>query len=231
MFYFDPLYFAFILPGLGLALFATFLTKTTFSKYSNAGSSSGMTGAEAAYQMLKRSGVNDVTIEPVQGMLTDHYDPSSRTLRLSENVYNSNSLSAMGVACHEAGHALQHAFGYPMLSLRTVLVPATNICSTFYAWVIMFGFFFQSRPLVMAGVVMCTVAVIFAVVTLPVEWNASARAKTAMVNHGIVTPGEASHAGKVLNAAFLTYVASAVTAILTLLYYLFRLGLLGNNRD
>ncbi len=169
-------------------------------------------------------------IEPVHGMLTDHYDPSSKTLRLSENVYGSNSLSAMGVACHEAGHALQHAFGYPMLALRTALVPTTNICSTFYAWVIMFGFLFQSRPFIMIGVVMCTMAVIFAVVTLPVEWDASARAKIAMVNHGIVTPGESIHAGKVLNAAFLTYVASAVTAILTLLYYLYRLGLLGNRR-
>jgi uncharacterized protein len=227
MFYFDPIYFVFIAPGLLLALLASFITKSTFAKYSRVASSRGYTGAEAAHQMLIRNGIGNVQIEPVRGMLTDHYDPMSKTLRLSEGVYASNSLAAIGVACHEAGHAIQHAHGYAMLHLRTALVPPTNICSTLYAWVIMFGFFLSSPKLILVGVAMCAMAVVFAVVTLPVEWDASARAKVAMVNAGIVSSHESVDAGKVLNAAFLTYLASAITAILTLLYYLFRLGLLG----
>ena len=221
----------FILPGLAIALFASFKTKSTFAKYSQIGSSRGFTGAEAAYEMLSRSGISNVKIEPVRGKLTDHYDPMSKTLRLSEEVYSSRSLSAIGVACHEAGHAIQHARSYQPLKLRTALVPATNFCSTLYVWVITFGFMFSMPKLILAGVVMCGMAVFFALVTLPVEWDASARAKVAMVNTGLVTKQESLQAGKVLNAAFLTYLASAVTAILTLLYYLFRLGVLGNRND
>ena len=231
MFYFDPMYFVFIIPGLALALLATYLTKTTFAQYSQFASRSGLSGARAAYEMLVHNGINDVNIESVAGSLTDHYDPSTKTLRLSENVYHSNSLSAIGVACHEAGHAMQHAYGYALLGLRTALVPVTNFCSTLYAWVIMFGMFLQAPSLIMMGIVMCGMAVLFAVVTLPIEWDASARAKVAMVNIGLVSPQESVHAGKVLNAAFLTYVASAITAISTLLYYVFRLGLLGQNQD
>ncbi len=230
MFYFDPVYFIFILPGLGLALFATFLTKSTFSKYSKVKSSKGFTGAEAAFEMLKRSGIGDVKVEPVRGRLTDHYDPTSKTLRLSEDVYSSTSLAAIGVACHEAGHAIQHAHGYVMLGFRTALVPATSFCSSLYAWVIMFGFFFSAPKLILIGVAMCAMAVVFSIVTLPVEWDASARAKLAMVDVSLLSPEECEEAGKVLNAAFLTYLASAITAVLTLLYYLYRLGLIGGRR-
>ena len=231
MVFFDPMYFVFIMPGLALALLATYLTKSTFARYSQFSSRLGLTGAQAAYEMLARNGIHDVTIETVAGSLTDHYDPSSKTLRLSEDVYYRRSLSAIGVACHEAGHAMQHASGYALLGLRTALVPVTNFCSTLYAWIIMFGLFFQAHSLVLVGVLMCGMAVLFAIVTLPIEWDASARAKVAMVNIGLVSPQESVHAGKVLNAAFLTYVASAVTAIFTLLYYIFRLGLLGQNQD
>ena len=228
--YFDPMYFVFLAPGLALALFASFKTKSTFAKYSRVGSSRGFTGAQAANEMLRRSGINDVRIEPVRGMLTDHYDPRSKALRLSEDVYSSHSLSAIGVACHEAGHAIQHAHGYEMLKLRSALVPVTNLCSTLYVWVILIGSFLAFTKLIYVGIAMGAMAVLFAVVTLPVEWDASARAKLAMVNSGLVTQEESIHAGKVLNAAFLTYLASAITAILTLLYYLYRLGLLGNRR-
>ena len=135
---FDPLYFIILAPGLALSLYATFRTKSTFSKYSQVGSRSGMTGAEAAAHMLKRHGINDVRIERSSGWLSDHYDPSEKALRLSDEVYSSQSLSAIGVACHEAGHAMQDAHGYGMLSLRTALVPATNFSSTF-AYILMIG--------------------------------------------------------------------------------------------
>ena len=224
----DPMYFLFVIPGLVLALFATYLTKSTFSKYSNIGSQTGYTGAQAAYVMLLRAGIKDVSVEPMPGMLTDHYDPVTRTLRLSEKVYQGTSLSAIGVACHEAGHAIQHAEAYAFLGMRTALVPVTNFCSSLYVWVIMFGMLFHTPALILAGLSMCLIGVLFALVTLPVEWDASARAKEAMLNVGFTSQAELVGATKVLNAAFLTYLASAVTAVLTLLFYVFRLGLLGD---
>ena len=228
--FFDPIYFLFIAPGVILALIATFMVKSTFAKYAEVASAKGYTGAEAAAEMLRRSGVTGVTIEPTDGMLSDHYDPFHRALRLSEGVYASRSLSAIGVACHEAGHAIQHAHSYPYLMLRSAMAPMTSLCSTLYVWVILLGFF-TWKPLILVGVLMCAVAVIFALITLPVEWDASQRAKIAMTDVRLLSPGETEMAGKVLNAAFLTYVAGAITAILTLLYWLFRLGLIGGRRD
>ena len=231
MFYFDPVYLIFALPGLILSLFASIMVKSTFAKYSEIGSSTGLTGAEAAERMLHRNGIYDVRIEEVSGFLSDHYDPSNRTLRLSPDVYHSQSLSAIGVACHEAGHALQHASGYGAWGLRSALVPLTNFCSPISYIVLLLGFLLASQTMVLWGCILFSATVVFAFVTLPVEWNASARAKTMMVSCGIVSPGESSDAGSVLNAAFMTYVASAVSALLTLLYYLFRAGLFGSNRD
>jgi uncharacterized protein len=226
----DLWYYAFIAPGVILALWASWQVKATFKKYGEVMSRRGLTGAEAAAEMLRRAGVSGVTIEPTHGFLSDHYDPSSRTLRLSEPVYGSTSLSAIGVACHEAGHALQHAHGYSMLALRSFMVPATQLCSTLYIWVIIIGSFLHNPAMILAGVALFSVAVVFAIVTLPVEWDASARAKVAMNSNGLLSQEETVQAGRVLNAAFLTYVASAVTAILTLLYYLWRLGLIGGGR-
>lgn len=231
MYYFNPMYFVFALPGMLLALWASFYTKSTFARYSKVRSGRGMTGAQAAAAMLAAEGVRNVAIEPVRGMLTDHYDPSSKTLRLSEQVYGSQSLSAVGVACHEAGHALQDATNYAMLGLRSALVPATNLGSNLSYIVFILGMLMRSRPLLVVGVGLFFLTVLFAIVTLPVEWNATARAKKAMVAAGIVSEQERYEAGRVLNAAFLTYVASAVTAIMTLLYYLWRSGLLGGRRD
>ncbi len=223
---FDPIYWLILSPGILLALFASIKVKSTFAKYSRIGSKHGYTGAEAARDMLRREGITNVTIEPVAGMLSDHYDPRTRTLRLSEQVYGSRSLSAIGVACHEAGHAIQHAQSYSMLMLRSTLVPVTSLCSSLWIWVLLIGSFIGPQ-FAMIGILMLGVAVLFSIVTLPVEWDASQRAKTAMVRNGIVTQQEASHAASVLNAAFLTYLASAITAILTLLYWLIRLGLIG----
>lgn len=228
---FDPLYLIFALPGLVLALVATLKVKTTFSKFSQVAAQSGLTGAAAAEQMLNRSGVTNVKIERVDGFLSDHYDPVSRTLRLSPDVHDSPSLSAIGVACHEAGHALQHADAYLWLGLRTALVPATQIGSTGSYIFFLIGMFLHNPKFYVIGIILFAITVVFSLITLPVEWDASARAKRLMVSSGVVTYWEQESAAKVLNAAFLTYVASAVTALLTLLYYLMRSGLLGGRRD
>ena len=227
--WFDPMYFVFLAPGLALSLYATWKTKATFSKYSKVGSRNRMTGAQAATLMLERSGIRDVKIERTGGWLSDHYDPRKKVLRLSQDVYSSNSLSAIGVACHEAGHAMQDSHGYAMLSLRSALVPATNFSSMFSYIVLIGGFLLQSDPLMLVGVCLFSVCVVFSLVTLPVEWDASRRAKVAMDEVGMLSPEENRHASKVLNAAFMTYLAAAITSLLTLLYYLFRLGLLGGD--
>ena len=180
--FFDPLYFVFLAPGLALSLYATFRTKSTFSKYSKVGSRSGLTGAQAADLMLRRHGVSGVRIERSSGWLSDHYDPGQKALRLSDDVYSSQSLSAIGVACHEAGHAMQDAHGYAMLNLRTALVPATNFSSMFSYILIMVGFFIQ--PFLLLGVGLFAVGVVFSLITLPVEWDASKRAKVAMDEAG-----------------------------------------------
>ena len=227
----DPLYIILALPGLLLAMAATAMTRTTFGKYARVGASSGMTGAQAAEVMLRSQGVYDVAIEPVRGFLSDHFDPRSNTLRLSPEVYGARSLSAIGVACHEAGHALQKATGYAPLHLRSALVPVTQFGSNFAYLFLFAGLFLNMAGLVQLGVILFACTVVFALVTLPVEWNASSRAKQLMVRAGIVSPAEQSRASAVLNAAFMTYIASAVTALLTLLYFLIRSGLLGGSRD
>jgi Zn-dependent membrane protease YugP len=229
--FFDPLYMLVALPGLLLALAASAVTRSTFSRYSRVRASSGMTGAEAARALLYSQGIRDVTIEPTQGFLSDHYDPRTNTLRLSPGVYGSDSLAAIGVACHEAGHALQQAHSYGPLALRSTLVPVTQIGSQAAPLILMLGLVMQAPPLLHVGILLFSAVVLFTLVTLPVEWNASARAKELMVHARIVSTGEASQAAAVLNAAFMTYVASAVSAVLTLLYYLFRAGLLGNRRN
>lgn len=221
-----------MLPGMVLSGLASKMVSSTFKKYESVGTQSDMTGAEAAKLMLERAGVHDCRIEPISGRLSDHYDPRDKTLRLSEPVYNARSVSAIGVACHEAGHALQHATGYKFLQMRSKLVPVTNISSKMSMPVLMVGMMLMAlaptlgMPVMLLGVALFAAAVVFSVVTLPVEWDASARAKTAMVDAGIVTADEVTGAGRVLNAAFLTYLASAITSIMTLLYYLHRTGLL-----
>lgn len=232
MFYgLDPLYWILVLPALILAGIATMLTQTAFNRYSRVRAASGITGAQAARRLLDEQGLYDVRIEPSHGFLSDHYDPTSRTLRLSPAVYSSPSLSAIGVACHEAGHAIQHATGYAALGLRSALVPAAQLGT--YAPYIFFllGSLLGSMALIKLGVLLFGLAVLFSVITLPVEWNASTRAKRLMVSSGIVTAHEQDDAAKVLNAAFLTYLAGAVMALMQLLYYLMRFGLLGGRRN
>lgn len=231
---FDPMYFLFVAPALILSMYASALTKSRFQKYSAVMASSGLTGAQAAYQMMRKEGVMDVGIERAQGFLSDHYDPRARVLRLSPQVYDGRSLSAVGVACHEAGHALQHHQGYAPLALRSSLVPMTNVSSRMAGPILLAGLLLSAAPLgqtlLLAGVGLFSVSVLFTLVTLPVEWDASARAKAVLVKDGIVSPQQSADAGAVLNAAFLTYLAAAVSAVMTLLYYLWRSGLLNGGR-
>ncbi len=229
MFYIDPMYLVFAIPGLIIAGLASMYTHSMFAEYSRKRASSGMTGAEAAARMLSRAGINDVKIERVDGFLSDHYDPLAKTLRLSPKVYDEDSLSAIGVACHEAGHALQHAAGYFPMHIRSQLVPMANIGSYLSYGAIIVGFLMHSGHLVMIGAILFSAVVLFSIVTLPVEWDASARAKSLMVSSGIVSEQERDGAGKVLNAAFMTYVAAVISSLLTLLYYILRASSM--NRD
>lgn len=234
---FDPIYFAFILPALALSLWASFRTRSAFNKYSQVRTMRGLTGAQAAKALLDRAGIYDVKVVPTHGMLTDHYNPTNKTLALSEAVYASNSIAAVGVACHEAGHAIQHAEGYKPMWLRSVLVPTANIGSTLGYLVMMFGLFMvyagskMGPEVVLLGAVLFSMVLAFQIVTLPVEFDASARAKRLALENGIVLEQERQGMDRVLNAAALTYVAAAISTLMTLLYFLFRAGLLGGRRE
>jgi Zn-dependent membrane protease YugP len=232
MFFFDPTYLLFILPGLLLSLWATWRTRTAFSKYSRVLNARGLTGAQAAQIMLRAAGVDGVTVVPTAGMLTDHYNPLTRQLALSEEVYGSPSIAAVGVACHEAGHAVQHARAYKPLWLRSALVPTANIGSSLGYLVMFLGLvLLHSQQVVLFGAMLFSAVLLFQIVTLPVEFDASARAKRLAVDNGIVLAQEREGMDRVLNAAALTYVAAVVSSLLTLLYYLMRAGLLGGSRD
>lgn len=227
---FDPMYLLFIAPGLALSLWASFRVKSTFNKYSKVRSMRGMTGAQAAQELLRGAGITDVRIVRSQGMLSDHYNPINKTLALSDPVYDSDSVAAIGVATHEAGHAIQHASHYAPLWVRSALVPTANIGSSVGYMVMLGGLFLASQNMVLIGAVLFSAVLLFQVVTLPVEFNASNRAKALVLEHGIVTRDERRGVDAVLNAAALTYVAAAVSTLLTLLYFLFRSGLLGGRR-
>jgi Zn-dependent membrane protease YugP len=224
--YFDPTYFL-VLIGVVLSLLASGRVKSTFSKYANVRNSRGITGAEAAEQVLHRAGIYDVRVERVGGNLTDHYDPRTKVLRLSDSVYGQTSVAAVGVAAHECGHAIQHAKGYAPLKLRSTLVPIANFGSKI-AWpLIIFGLFIRgesSALLINIGIIAFLAAVVFQLITLPVEFNASNRAIRMIADSGMMQGQEIQGAKKVLNAAALTYVASAATAILQLLRILILTG-------
>jgi len=229
--FFDPLYIIMIVPAFLLSLFAQFRVKSTYSRYSKVATSRGVTGAQAARRILDAEGITDVSIELSRGFLSDHYDPRSRVLRLSEGVYAGDSLASVGVAAHEAGHAIQHARGYAPLQLRSALVPISSLGSNL-AWpLLIIGFIFMAKSFIMAGILFFTFAVLFQIVTLPVEFNASSRALQALPATGILSDTEVQGARKVLSAAALTYVAAAAMAVIQLLYFLLRSGLLGNSDE
>ncbi|MFH0965090.1 MAG: zinc metallopeptidase [Planctomycetota bacterium] len=218
-FFFDPTMIL-LLPAMLIAIWAQVRMQSTFARYARVASASGYTGARAARRILDAAGATDVDIQPVPGTLTDHYDPRSRVLALSQDVYAGRSLSSLGVAAHEAGHALQHSFGYLPLGIRSGLVPVAKL-GYGLAFVLFFiGFFFRSMALMNVGIYLFVGYVAFTLVTLPVEFNASKRAIALLTDQGIVSQAEAVHARKVLRAAALTYVAAALTAIMLLLRFL-----------
>ena len=208
--FFDPMYFLFILPGLGLSLWVSARVKRAFNRYSNVRSQRGFTGAQAAAALLRGAGITDVQIVRAHGVLSDHYNPVTKKLALSEPVYASDSIAAVGVATHEAGHAIQHARHYAPLWLRSALVPTASIGSSLGYGAMAIGLFLASTNLVLVGAVLFSAVLLFQVVTLPVEFNASNRAKALIVEHGIITAQEREGVDRVLNAAALTYVAAAV---------------------
>lgn len=228
---FDPLYIAMVLvPGLLIAGGASLMVRTAFSRYSKVGSRHGFTGAQAAQALLDRAGIHDVKVVATHGYLTDHYNPVSKQLALSEAVYSSRSLAAVGVAAHEAGHAIQHAQNYAPLWIRSALVPMAGIGSSL-GYLVMFIGLMLSPYVVMFGAILFSAVLLFQIVTLPVEFDATARAKRLVVEAGIIDPDERYGMDRVLNAAAMTYVAAVVSTLLTLLYFLMRAGLLGGRDD
>lgn len=217
-----------VLIGAVFSLIASAKVNTTFNKYKRVRSATGLTGAEAAEKILNNNGIYDVAIEHVSGNLTDHYDPRSRVLRLSDATYGSNSVAAIGVAAHECGHALQHKEEYVPLKVRSAIVPAANIGSRLGIPIVLLGILLgQNYLLIQIGIWVFSLAVLFQIVTLPVEFNASSRALVMLENYGILGQDELSKTRKVLSAAAMTYVAAAAASILQLL----RLVLLFGRRD
>lgn len=219
--------YALVLIGVGLSLYASFRVRTTFQRYAKVKSLSGMTGEQAAERILQSAGIYDVTIRHVRGELNDHYDPRNKTLNLSDSVYGSTSVAAVGVAAHECGHAIQHDRGYAPLRIRSVLAPVASFGANISWPLILLGLLISYfSMLVEIGIWMFAIAVAFQVITLPVEFDASRRAVELLGNNGILYSEEVSGARKVLKAAALTYVAAAASAILQLL----RLVVLFGNR-
>ena len=228
-FFYDPTYILVII-GMIITLIASAKVQSTFGKYSSVRSMSGVTGAMAAQTILDRAGINDVKIERVSGNLTDHYDPRNKTLRLSDSVYGSTSVAAVGVAAHECGHAMQHNRGYVPLKLRAALVPVVNFGSRLSWPMILIGLFLgMNETLISIGIFLFSFGVLFQLVTLPVEFNASSNAIRMIDNTGILYKDEIRHAKKVLNAAALTYVAGAAASLLQLLRLFILFG--GRRRD
>lgn len=228
-YYYSP-YAIVVLPAILFALYAQFKVQATFQRYLQVRSQKGLTGRDVALLLLQSHGLEGVRIEPVAGNMTDHYDPRDRTLRLSQKVFYGNSLAAVGVAAHETGHALQHATDYLPLNLRASLVPVANIGSQLGLPLALFGFFLQSQFMLQLGIVLFSLAVLFQLVTLPVEFNASSRALSMLENQGVLSSSEIGGTRAVLSAAALTYVAATLSAIMQLLRLLLMAGVLGGRR-
>ena len=224
--FFDPVYFLFVAPPFFLGLYAQWKVKSSFAEMSKV--RTRMSGAQAARRMLDSAGLSDVNIELVQGHLSDHYDPRDKVLRLSPDVYHGQSMAAVGVACHEAGHAFQDAKGYAPLAIRNLAVPAANFGSSAGFMLLILGVILNFSALAVIGLLLFACVVFFQVVNLPVEFNASNRARTELVSQGIIAGSEEKYVAKVLNAAAMTYVAGTLQSVMTLLYYGMRV--FGNQR-
>lgn len=228
-YYFDPTYIL-VLIGAVLSMWASFRVKSTFQKYNRERSTARMTGAQVAETILRNNGIYDVKVEHIRGELTDHYDPRTKVVRLSDSVYGSNTVAAIGVAAHECGHVLQHQENYLPLTVRSALAPAANIGSKAGIPIIILGVILSyNATLIQIGIWVFALAVLFQLITLPVEFNASRRALVCIEQYGVVTPQERDKSAKVLRAAALTYVAAAAAAILQLLRLILLFG--GNRRN
>ncbi len=223
----DAYYYILVIPAMLFAMVASMMVSTTFNKYKNVGNSRGLTGKDVARQILDSNGLFNVQIEQVSGELTDHYDPTARVVRLSTSVYNSQSVGAIGVAAHEVGHAVQHATEYTPIKIRAAIIPITNIGSTISVPLIMLGFFMGAESLVNIGIILFSAVALFQLVTLPVEFDASARAIKTLDQQNLLQGSELSGAKKVLTAAALTYVAALIQSLAQLL----RLFLLTRRND
>ncbi len=222
MFYFDPLYWLFLIPGLLIGIWAQIKLHHAYGKYSRVPVESGMTGAEAAREILDRAGLTNVPVAEIPGRLSDHYDPMKRALFLSSDNFHGRTVAAVGVAAHESGHALQHQAAYGLFNVRMALVPAMQFASMAWMGIFFVGIIFQSlfSTFVTLAIAIFAVMTLFQLVTLPVEYDASRRAKEQLFRLGLVHEHERAGVSKVLNAAALTYVAALVTSVMTLLYYL-----------
>ena len=229
--YLDPLYFIILAPALLLMMIAQGWIQSAFSEYSEVHLSSGLSGAEVAEAILKANGIQDVTVEVTEGFLSDHYDPTSKALRLSPDVYHGVSAASVAVAAHEVGHAIQHACGYFPLYIRSALVPLVQFGSFLWFPLFLGGAFLQMASLVWLGILAFSATVAFQLVTLPVEFDASRRALAEIERLGLAQGEEIIMAKKLLTAAALTYVAAALQSILTLIYFLIRAGVLGGDED
>ncbi len=223
---FDPMYFVYLGPAILLGLWAQMKVKSAYARAGRIPASSGLSGAETAQRILNVHGISDVGIEPVKSFLGDHYDPRNKMLRLSPDVYHGRSLASLGIAAHEVGHAIQDARSYAPLALRNGLVPAASVGSSLSVALVFGGLILSyfgrgafGQTIAIAGLGLFAVVVIFQVINLPVEFNASRRARTILLEQGMVTAAEEKVVGKVLNAAAMTYVAATITAIMTMLYY------------
>ncbi len=228
-FAFDIYYFILIIPALLFGLWAQSQVNTNFNKYSKIGTMRGMTGAEAAEYILSQNGIYDVTVQHINGNLTDNFNPRNKTINLSDSVYNSTSIAAIGVAAHEAGHAVQHAVGYTPIKIREMVIPVTQLGSFLYLPIILLGIFMSSQYLVNIGIILFSTLAVFQLVTLPVEFNASDRAIKTLSQSGILYGEEITGAKKVLRAAALTYVAALVSSLAQLLRLILIFG--GRRRD
>ena len=230
LFFVDYWYFVLVIPSVLIACIAQLKVKTTFNKYATVMNIGGRTASEVARMILDKNGLYDVSVECVKGELTDHFDPRSNTVNLSESVYSSRSVSAIGVAAHEVGHAIQHAEGYAPIKLRTAIIPVTNFGASISPIFILLGFAMGSYPLALFGIILYSLMAVFQLVTLPVEFNASARALKTLDRDAILTRDEIGSARKVLSAAAMTYVAALLVSLAQILRLLLILGI-GRRRD
>ena len=230
-YYFDPMYYLFALPGLLIALYAQAKVKSNYSKYSRVQNSAGVTGADIAREILNQNGIYNVDIRRIKGNLTDNYNPRDNAIYLSDGVFGSNTVAAIGVAAHEAGHAVQHAVGYTPIKIRSALVPVCNFGAGISPFLLILGYVLNFAPLLYIALAVFSLSVIFQLVTLPVEFNASRRALAAIEGIGRFNDYELKGAKKVLGAAALTYVAALLQSILMFLYYALRILGSGNRRD